>query len=186
MKRIFIIHGWDYNPEMNWYLHIKNELEKKGYVVFVPSMPNTSTPSLKEWTSHLKKVVGKLDEETYFIGHSIGCQTIMRYLENENFKGKINKVVFVAGWFKLENLEDEEVESIAKPWLDTPINYFNVKLKINNLTVFLSSNDPYNSIKENEKIFKDKLGAKVIVLKNKGHFTSDDGITTIKEVLDEF
>lgn len=115
MKRVFIIHGWDFNPKMNWYPWLKKELEKKGYSVTVPAMPKTSEPEISAWVSNLKKVVGKLDEETYLVGHSIGCQAILRFLERENYKGKLKKVVFVAGWFRLANLEDESVEEIARP-----------------------------------------------------------------------
>ncbi len=186
MKRAFIIHGWDFNPKMNWYSSLKKDLEKKGFVVMVPSMPNTSEPKIEEWVQHLKKTVGKLDNNTYFIGHSMGCQTIMRYLEKENYNGKVGKIVFVAGWFKLDNLEGEEVEEIARPWLETPIDFSKVKKKINNLTVFLSSNEPYGFVKENSAVFKEKLGAKVNMLKDRGHFTQDDGITEIKEILKEF
>src|SRR3989338_3050206 len=87
MKRIFIIHGWDFNPKMNWYPWLKKKLEKEGFKVIVPEMPNTSKPKINEWVSHLKKVIGKLDENTYFVGHSMGNQTIMRYLEKENYDG---------------------------------------------------------------------------------------------------
>ncbi len=80
-KRLFIIHGWDFNPKMNWYPWLKMELEKREFEVAVPKMPNTSEPDINAWVLHLKKVVGKLNGETYFIGHSIGCQTIMRFLE---------------------------------------------------------------------------------------------------------
>ena len=146
---------------------------------------NTSEPNIDVWVSYLGKTIGELNENTYFIGHSIGCQTIMRYLEKINFKGKIPKVVFVAGWFKLDNLKDEEVKKIAKPWLEMPIDFNKVKNKIKNLTVFLSSNEPYNYIKDNELTFKNKLGAKVIILKNKGHFTEEEGITSIPEILNE-
>ncbi|MDO8460382.1 MAG: alpha/beta hydrolase [Nanoarchaeota archaeon] len=183
MKRAFIIHGWDFNPEMHWYPWLRKELEKKGFEVIVPEMPNTSEPEIDEWVSHLRKVVGKLDSETYFIGHSIGCQTIMRYLAGEDYEGKIGNVVFVAGWFNLDNLEGEEVEEIAKPWLETSIDFKKVKRKLSGITVFLSSNDPYNCLEENKKMFKDKLGAKVIVLEDKGHFTMDEGVINIPEIL---
>lgn len=185
MKRIFIVHGWDFNPKMNWYPSLKKELEKKGGVVIVPRMPNTAEPNIEKWVAHLKNVVGTLDEQTYFVGHSIGCQTIMRFLEKENYKSKIKKIVFVAGWFELDNLEDEKVKKIAKPWLETPINFNKIKPKLEKLTVFLSSNDPYNRLGENETLFKEKLGAIVIVLKDKGHFTENDGVKEMKEVLSE-
>lgn len=184
-KRLFIVHGWDFNPKMNWYPWLKNEFEKRSFKVVIPEMPHTSEPDMTAWVSHLKKVVGKLDDETYFIGHSIGCQTIMRFLEKEDYRGKIGKMIFVAGWFKLDNLEDEEVKEIANSWINTPIDFNKVKGKISNLTVFLSSNEPYNCVEENKITFEEKLNAKVIVLKNKGHFTEEDGIKELPEILKE-
>ena len=186
MKRVFIIHGWDFNPKMNWYSWLKTELENKKYEVIVPTMPNTSKPIIEDWVSHLKKVVGKLDEETYFIGHSVGCQTIMRFLEKEKFNGKIPKIVFVAGWFKLDNLEDEEVAQIARPWLEKTIDFDKINEKISELIVFLSNNDPYNYIEENKDKFEKELKAKVMILKDKGHFTEEEGVREIKDVLKEF
>jgi predicted alpha/beta hydrolase family esterase len=184
-KRIFIIHRWDGNPKSDWYPWIKNELEKKGFKVEIPSMPNTSEPEINEWIEHIKKIVGKLNNKTYFIGHSIGCQAILRFLEKENYDDKIGKIVFVAGWFGLDNLESKEVEAIAKPWMNSPLNFNKIKQKISKLIVFLSSNEPYGFVEKNTKIFKEKLDAKIILEKNKGHFTEDDGIITLPEILNE-
>lgn len=183
MKRVFIIHGWDYNPKINWYPWLKRQLEQKGFEVIVPEMPNTSEPEIESWINHLSKVVGKINENTYFIGHSIGCQTIMRYLESIDKKNKVGGLVFVAGWIKLANLENEEVEDIAKPWLNTPIDFSKVKEKTNKIVVILSENDPFNFLKENENTFKEKLNAKVIIEKNKGHFAQDDGINELPSAL---
>lgn len=182
-KRVFIIHGWDYTPKMNWYPWIEKELEKKGFLVQVPEMPNTSEPRINEWVAHLKKKVGKLDKNTFFIGHSIGCQTIMRYLQNE--KTSAGGAVFVAGWFNLDNLESEEVENIAWPWIEDKIDFKKLKNNLKNLIVILSTNDPYNCLEENSKIFQKKLGAKLIIEKNKGHFTSDDNVLEIHAALNE-
>ena len=184
-KRAFIVHRWDGTPKSDWYPWLKGELEKKGFKVEVPTMPNTSEPKINDWVNHLKKVAGKLDNATYFIGHSIGCQTIMRYLEKENYNGKIGGIIFVAGWFKLDNLEGEEVETIAKPWMNTAIDFNKIKQKIPKLTVFLSTNEPYGFVEENSKIFKEKLNAKVILEKDKGHFTEDDGVSELPEILSE-
>ena len=185
MKRVFIVHRWDGNPNSDWYPWLKRELENKGFKVEVPKMPNTSEPKINAWVSYLRKAVGKLDNETYFIGHSIGCQAIMRYVEKEKYNDKIGIVIFVAGWFKLDNLENEEVKKIANPWLKTPFNFNAIKQKISKLTVFLSTDDPYNFINENAQIFKNNLSAKIILEKNKGHFTKEDGIIALPEIVKE-
>ncbi len=184
-KRVFIIHRWDATPKSDWYFSVKKELEKKGFEVEIPKMPNTSEPRINPWVIHLKKAVGNLDKDTYFIAHSIGCQTVMRFLEKEDYTGKIGKVIFVAGWFKLDNLENEDVKNIAEPWLETPINFEKIKQKISSLSVFLSTNEPYNFVQENKKEFQEKLGAKVVLEKDKGHFTENDGVTDLPEILDE-
>jgi hypothetical protein len=183
MKRAFIVHRWEGTPRTDWYSWLKTELEKKGFKVEVQEMSDTAQPEINSWIKQIKKAVGKLDSETYFIGHSIGCQAIMRFLEKENFAGKIGGAIFVAGWFKLDNLEDEAAKEIARPWLENPIDFNKLKPKINNLTVFLSTNEPYGFVEENAKTFREKLGAKVIIEKNKGHFTEYDGITEFPQVL---
>ncbi len=185
MKRVFIIHRWDGSPNVDWYQSTANSLKEKGFEVTIPQMPSTAEPEIKSWVYKLSKLVGKPDKDTYFIGHSIGCQAIMRYLESLPQKAKVGGCVFVAGWFNLDNLENEEVKSIAKPWIGTPINLHNVKKHLGNLTVILSSNDNYGFVQENSRIFKEKLKAKVIIEKNQGHFTEDDGITQMPIIIDE-
>lgn len=180
--KVFIIHRWDGKPNSDWYPWLKKELENKGDKVTVPKMPNTSEPEINYWVEHLSKLIGIPDKDTCLIGHSMGCQAIMRYLETLPKNTILGKLIFVAGWFKLANLEDPDVEEIAKPWLTTPIDFSKVKEKTNKITVILSENDPYNEIEHNREMFKTKLNAKIITLK-KGHFTSEDGVTKLPEIL---
>lgn len=182
MKKAYIIHRWSGTPESDWYPWLKTELEKIGYEVFVPQMPNTDSPIIEERVSFLKDLVGVPSEDTLFIGHSIGVQTIIRYFETLPPQTKVAKVIFVAGWFKLGNLEDEETAEIAKPWTETPIDFQKVKEVCSNISVLLSSNEPYNFVAENKETFEQKLNAKVEILENKGHFTEDDGIVELFEI----
>ncbi len=184
-KRVFIIHGWGGSPEEPMHKWLKEHLENKEYEVHVPEMPHPDNPTINAWTSHLKKIVKNPDKDTYFIGHSIGCQTIMRYIEGLPENVKLGKVVFIAGWFKLDNLESEEEETIAKPWMQNNIDFNKIKNKIEKLLVFLSDNEPYGFVEENAKMFKEKLNAKVIIEHEKGHFTADDGVTEFPFVLRE-
>jgi len=181
MKRIFIIHGWEGFPEEGWFPWLKKELENKGYEVQVPSMPNTEEPEMKAWISHLKQIVGTVDEETFFVGHSIGCQTILRYLQEQDSES--GGVILVAGWVHLKGLEDEESEEIAKPWLETPLEWDKIKNKSKSFTVIFSDNDPFVP-QEDSKIFEEKLNAKIITEHKKGHFSGEDNIKQLPVVLD--
>ena len=185
MKRLFIIHGWGGSPNELVHKLLKERLSKKGFKIIAPKMPNTDEPKISEWVNFLAEKVGKPDENTYFIGHSIGCQTIMRYIETLPEKTKVGGCIFIAGWFNLANMESEEEERIAKPWVETPMNFNKIKKIAKEILVYISSNEYYGCIEENSKVFKEKLGAKVIVEENIGHFTDDEGLEKLSKFVDK-
>lgn len=179
--RIYLIHGWGGSPNNDWLPWAKTELENRGYEVIVPNMPGTDTPVIEAWVNHLTELVGEIKSNDIFIGHSIGCQTILRYLEKS--KGKANKVVLVAPWFTLSNLSDNEAWNIADPWIKTPINFDDIKSKANKFIAVFSDNDPWVPYQENLQLFKEKLNPKIITLHNHGHITADEGFTELPELL---
>lgn len=183
MKRIFIIHCWGGTPADNWYPWLASALEAKGYAVTVPDMPDTETPAIDAWVHHLKDVVGTVDEQTFFVGHSIGCQTILRYLASLPAGTKAGGAAFVAGWFHLTRLESDEEWAIAKPWLETPIDLAQVKEHAQTFHAIFSDNDPFVPLSDKD-IFEKELGASTVVMNEKGHFTGDDGVMELPEVLD--
>lgn len=185
MKKAVILHRWGGNPESDWYPWLKRELETRGFEVLVPLAPNTDRPIIQERLEFLDQVMSHTDENTLFICHSIGCQTLMRYLGTHN--KKVGQVIFVAGWFNLGEVlleEGEEIKVLAKPWIETPLEFDQVKDNMQSLEVILSSNEPFGCVYENKNTFEERLGARVIILENKGHFTEDDGIIEIPEILD--
>ncbi len=181
MKRVFIVHGWGGFPNEGWFPWLKKELQKKGFQVKVLSMPDADNPKIKKWVGFLSKNVKKADSDTYFVGHSIGCQTIMRYLQT--IKGKIGGAVFVAGWFHLKGLETKAEENIAKPWLKTKIDFSRLRNKGRYAAIF--SEDDYFVPLSDAKAFKRRLGAKITIEKNKGHFSGSDGVKKLPVALKE-
>lgn len=183
-KRIFIIHGWGATPDSDWYPWVAQELEAKGHEVIVPPMPETETPTINAWVDRITKVVGRPDENTFFIGHSIGCQAILRYL-SQLIDTHVGGVVCVAGFFTLQNLEEGE-RPIATPWLTTPLDFAKARNAAPSIIAFFSDNDQYVPLAENKKIYEQELGADALVLHSKGHFTSDDMVTEMPEILELF
>ncbi len=187
MKRVFIVHRWGGNPREPWFVWIKKELEKRNFKVIIPKMPNTNHPKINSWVNHLKKVVKNPNKDTYFIGHSIGCQAILRYLQTLN--KKIGGCVFVAGWFNLseysykeEPENEQESRKIAKPWVSSKIDFNKIKRNSKKIVAIFSDNDPYVPL-DNIKIFKNKLKAKIIIEHNKGHFDPDSNIKKVPSAL---
>ncbi len=184
MKRAFLIHGWSGLPDSGWRPWLKRELEARGWLVESLAMPDTDNPRIETWVPFLAAAVGVPDEETILVGHSIGCQAILRYLADASEGQRIGAVYFVAGWFTLSNIKSEEDQVIAKPWLETPINFDNVKRAANRIVAIFSDNDPFVPL-VNEQTVREKLGAKTIILKKMGHIGEDDGVTELPVLLDE-
>ncbi len=181
MKKVIIIHGWGGSPNKGWFKWIAGELRKKGFKVIKPVMPDKDVPKISKWVKHLDKIAGDIDEDTYFIGHSIGCQTILRYLAKK--KKKVGGAVFVAGWFHLKGLETKEEKNIAKPWLKSNIDFKNIKIR-KSVAIF-SDNDPFVYAKDAE-MFRKRFNSKIIVQHNKGHFEGNKTMkipVLLKEIL---
>jgi len=185
-KRVFVIHGWEGFPEEGWFPWLKRELEKEGFEVHVPTLPEPKKPRIQNWVPFIAQVVGEPDAETYFVGHSIGCQAIARYLEGLPEGVKVGGIVFVGGFFKhLAGLEDDpEVQATDRHWLTTPLDFAKVKSHLPKSVAVFSDNDPWVPL-DNQDDFKEKLGSKIVIDHKKGHFSGSDGITELPSVLTE-
>lgn len=184
-KRVFIVHGWDGYPEEGWFPWLKKELEQKGFEVIVPQLPQANEPRINKWVPALDKEVGTADAQTYFVGHSMGCQTIARYLESLPESAKIGGAVFVAGFFKrLADLEvDDIVRDVAHEWLTTPLDLEKVKSHLPKSVAIFSDDDPYVPM-DNQDDYKNKLNSKIIIERNMKHFSGSTGTLELPSALD--
>lgn len=182
MNKIYIVHCWDGTKDDGWYPWLDKKISDNDNKVFRFNMPDTANPKIDSWVSYLDKQVNQLDEHTYFVGHSIGCQTIMRYIEMKDTK-KIGGILFVAPWLDLlpEAISDEESYNTAKPWLNTPINFKKIKSIAPKITCIFSDDDYFVSL-EQEKKFKELLDAKTIIVKEKGHISKEDGVEELEDI----
>lgn len=184
MKRVIIVHGWGGSPQGGWFPWLKEELERKGFEVISPQLPGADKPRIEKWVPAVAQAIGIPNVETYFVGHSMGCQAVARYLETLPINTKVGGAVFVAGFFKrLTNLEsDPDWANIEKYWLGAPINFEKVRESLLISIALFSDNDPYVPL-DNQEDFKDKLGSQIIIEHGMGHFSGDDGITKLPIVL---
>lgn len=181
-KRVFLIHGWEGYPEEGWRPWLRKELEGRGYEVIVPAMPDTATPTLEKWLPYLKEVVGEPDEQCFFVGHSLGCITILRYLERLQDGQKVGGVILIAGFS--HNLEYEGYNNELISFFKSPVDWEKVKSHCNKFVAIHSSDDKW-VLMEHVDIFAEKLGAEAIKMKGMGHFSGNDGITELPIVLNK-
>lgn len=188
-KRVFIVHGWDGHPEEGWFPWLRQELESKNFEVIIPQMPEAKVPKIENWVPALAAVVGVPNDGTYFVGHSMGCQAILRYLDTLSEGSKVGGAVFVAGFAKrLTNLgiddgEDEEANNaIAAPWLERPLDWPKIKSILPKSAAIFSDNDPFVPL-DNQDDFKEKLGSQIIIEHEKSHFSGEEGFTNLPVAL---
>ncbi len=184
MSTVIIVHGWAGNSESGWLPWLSEELRNRNVEVITPDMPDTNTPRIESWVPFLAGLVKEANENLYFVGHSMGCLTIMRYLQNLPENDKVGGVVFVAGFSKtLTGLSDAEV-LVAKPWLETPVDWAHVVSHCSSFVDIYSDDDPFVPVSE-AQILKDKLNAKLVLDSGRGHFTDEDDVTQLPVVLNE-
>ena len=177
-KKLIIVHGWEGYPEEGWFPWLKAGLENRGWSVQVPAMPNTNQPEQARWVPYLATIAGEVDKSTFLVGHSLGCITILRFLERLPMKSSIGGVVLVAGF---DNpLKYKEL----KNFFHEPILWNEIKKKCEKFVAIQSEDDPHVPI-ENSINFKKKLNSKAIVVNGFRHFSGSDHVTSLPLVLKE-
>ena len=80
-----ILHGYKDGPESWFHPWLKSELENRGFSVQTPQLPNIENPDLNEQINFVLDNCD-LDENTIFVGHSLGAAVAMKALEKLNHK----------------------------------------------------------------------------------------------------
>jgi len=181
MKKIYIIHGWGGKQSGGWKPWLKNELEKYGYRVEIPSMPNSNAPIVSEWLEQMNKEINKPNEDTILVGHSLGGLAILKYIETLPQNVKIDKVILVASVIdSIKNMSGLELK-IAKPWLAESLDCDKINSSTNKIISFFSDNDPHIPL-ESSKIVQSKLRGEVIV-EHKGHYNEESNVFEVPQIL---
>lgn len=185
MKRVIIVHGWEGTPDEGWFPWLKKELESKGFDVLVPQLPDTMNPHIDTWVPALATAVGEVDADTYFVGHSMGCQTIARFLATLPEGVQAGGAVFVAGFFQhITGLTEEADLVMDAEWHDTPLDLDVVRKHMRGSVAIFSDDDPYVAL-SNVEDFKDTLGSEIVVLPKHRHFSGSSGYLELPIVLEK-
>jgi hypothetical protein len=177
-KRVFIIHGWEGTPESNWFPWLKMELEKNHFQVTVPQMPHADYPLEEEWVSSITQIVGVPDEHTYFVGHSLGCIAILRYIESLPVKRKIGGIILVSGF--VTSLAIPEIEN----FVDHPVDFEKIRLSVKHRILIHSDDDPYVPLSQGRYMEK-MLDAQLHIIHQGGHLNTGIGNFTFPLVAEK-
>ena len=180
MPRAFIIHGYGGVPTDGWQPWLKRELENRGYEVFVPAMPDTQHPRVGPWVKMLSETVGEPRQDDLFVGHSLGCITIVRYLQTLRPGERVTRAIFVAGFYEELGPEYDELKS----FLDDPVDWGAVKAACASFVVIHSEDD--DAVPSARALaLAEKLGVQVDMRQGYGHFSGSEGHRELPLILEK-
>ena len=172
-----IVPRWGALQNMEWYdwLCAQEVVQSNFDRVIRPDLEDHETPTIEAWVSTLQAAVGTSPEaigRTFFVGHSVGCQAIVRFLATLPEGSQAAGALLVAGWWQL----DEPWESI-QPWVldesDPASREMLARAKTSSAQyrVLISDNDPFTANwRETIREWQEHLRAEVFVCPEAGHF----------------
>lgn len=164
MKNAIILQGAGETTESFWLPYVKQELEKQGYEVWLPQLPDNDDPDIKK-NLPFALSNGKFTEETVIIGHSAGCPLILSILENINIQ--IKQAILVAGFSSL--LPSKEA---ANKILQESYDWEKIKQHVKDIIFINSVNDPWGCDDKQGRNMFDHMGG-TLIINAEGHMGSD-------------
>ncbi|GAC1387651.1 MAG: hypothetical protein NVS1B7_0180 [Candidatus Saccharimonadales bacterium] len=125
-------------------------------------MPSSYYPEYVKWKKEFERY--NITFDTILVGHSCGGGFLIRWL-SENPNISVDKLILVAPWVGTDPDQPFDKSFFDFIWDN------NLYSRLNSFIMFSSAND-VKSVKNSEKIIKEKLrNLKIIELENRGHFT---------------
>lgn len=165
MKNAILIHGTGGTPDNHWFPWLKGELEKNGYEVAAPIMPDNDIPDLKKYIPFLLETM-KFNEETVIVAHSSGCPAVLALLEELGVG--VDKVILAAGFYVQR--EWQEGPSLV---LKEEYNWKKIKENAKEIYLVNSDNDPWGCHDVQARPVALALGATLVVAVGEGHMGSE-------------
>lgn len=161
MKNVVILHGTSETKDSFWYPWLTAELEKKGYHVSLPALPDADDPDIQKWLPAALQET--YTDETILIGHSAGCPLLLAVLEQ--LSTPISQAIFVAAYFEAVN----PITKILQPFYAWDKIRSNAKDRI----IINSDNDPWHCDEVQARKLFEHIGGTMILRSGEGHMGSD-------------
>ncbi|MES2023758.1 MAG: alpha/beta hydrolase [Patescibacteria group bacterium] len=180
-SNIFIFHGTEGHPNENWFPWLREKLEEKDCKVFVPQFPSPPVVPAKilEWFQVLKNYEQYFNENTIFVGHSLGGIFALRVLEG--LKHPIKAVFLIGTPIGVKPILNYDRD---KSFSEFNFNWVTIKGNAKKFVVYQSDNDPYVSLGNGMQLAKE-LGVELNFIPNAGHFNMKAGYTSFPDLLEK-
>ncbi|MBM9507458.1 RBBP9/YdeN family alpha/beta hydrolase [Actinacidiphila acididurans] len=168
MGGVLISHGVNGSPGGNWYPWLAGRLRADGHEVAVPALP--AEPDPHGWQKTIETALPAAPADTVLVGHSLGGVALLRLLQNHDVAahGPFRGLLLVASM--AGDLGYSHLKGFYTPGFDWP----RIRAAVRGARVLHAVDDPVTGarVPEHMMIFAGKLGARVLLMPDGGHFPS--------------
>jgi predicted alpha/beta hydrolase family esterase len=181
VKKAVILHAMEQDSQGHWYPWLKNQLEDRGYEVWVPILPSPEHPDTVEMTKYLLSM-GWDFNKNLLIGHSSGAVEIL-YLLQALSEGINVETAVLAGSFEkpVTGMEEQHDKMFVGK-----LNFEKIKTKASNILFMHGEDDPWCPL-EGAKNLAKKTDGELVAVSKSGHFSTslDSKYTEFPELITE-
>ncbi len=173
-----LLHGYQGTPQGIFFPWLIAALNKRGYQVQAPALPNSKNPDTEEQARYVLEHM-KFDRDTILLGHSLGARVALRIAEN--LKQPIAQLVLAAG--------RATPRKVNPPAYDLNFNWrFNfakIKKNAGNILILRDTTDTVVSAEKGDELRK-FLDAKIVdFVAEKPHMCGGKEPEILKNILPE-
>lgn len=183
MKRAVLLHSTDSKPDDYWFPWLKAYLERAGYEVYAPILPNNQIPNRHTYEQFLKASDWDFTDNL-LVGHSSGATTVLNLLQSDWFP-KV-KACVLAGTFLNEKLTKDADWVVEGQFNNLFLDNYertDILKKCDKFYFVHGSDDPYCDI-EDAKELSYKLNGTFITIQNGHHLGKASGLLELPQLTD--
>jgi hypothetical protein len=170
IERILLVPRWSGTAASDFYPWLAHELAARAPWVRLEVAPLRPAPDRPEIEACLEALGELAPARTLLVGHSVGCQVLLRALARLPDGAQAPALLCVAGWWTVDRPWDT-----LRPWIETPFEHGRAAARCARIEVLLSDDDPFTRDAEaTRRRFVDALGAEVQLVPGRRHFNEPE------------
>lgn len=137
------------------------------FEVLSPWMPNASNAQFNEWKILFERIIGLLNDEAIFLGHSLGAIFLVKYFSENNYSKRVKAALLIGAPFD----NDGGKEKLASFCLARSLDNFARQCR--QIYLFHSEDDSVVPFVQLAKYQSALPGAQAMIFKDRGHFNGE-------------
>lgn len=183
-------HAWGSDPDGHFHQWLNSELKTIGCDSSVPLLPESMTPDFNVWKEKLENEITE-KENGILVGRSLSCWSSLKAAESKTLRKLVLlcPTLPIQKWFEnIRSIVDDKsvAEHVVSFVKDNEINFQKVVDNCGEIVFYLSTNDPYIPLNESEEFIKKNFPhARIVRVRDAGHFDGDNGYIKFPQLLEE-